>query len=324
MIPEPSVSIIRDNYKKAIKEKRIVRWQETSEYPAWVKVGEVSISPFFDDIGICTHLVGSVHDITERKRAEENLEKESRMRTALLDNIPGCIALILKKGTREIVASNRFGREIGAVPGQTCFKTCAERDDNCPFCLAPKLWKTDQSQKLEVEYRGTWYEEIWVPLSESLYVHYVFDITERKRSEEALRKSEEQLRQSQKLESVGSLAGGIAHDFNNLLTTILGYSELIFMEENLNDTTKEGVQEIKNSAERAAALTQQLLAFSRKQVLQPQVIDLNRLITGLGKMLKRLVSEDIDFTIKYVLLLSLRPCFISSVRTRQTSNFKRG
>ncbi|HEB11399.1 MAG TPA: hypothetical protein ENI06_09335 [Spirochaetales bacterium] len=218
----------------------------------------------------------------------------------------------------------RLAREIGAVPGQTCFKTCAERDDNCPFCLAPKLWKTDQSQKLEVEYRGTWYEEIWVPLSESLYVHYVFDITERKRSEEALRKSEEQLRQSQKLESVGSLAGGIAHDFNNLLTTILGYSELIFMEENLNDTTKEGVQEIKNSADRAAALTQQLLAFSRKQVLQPQVIDLNRLITGLGKMLKRLVSEDIDFTIKYVLLLSLRPCFISSVRTRQTSNFKRG
>ncbi|HEB11400.1 MAG TPA: PAS domain S-box protein [Spirochaetales bacterium] len=114
MIPEPSVSIIRDNYKKAIKEKRIVRWQETSEYPAWVKVGEVSISPFFDDIGICTHLVGSVHDITERKRAEENLEKESRMRMALLDNIPGCIALILKKGTREIVASNKVG------PGDRC------------------------------------------------------------------------------------------------------------------------------------------------------------------------------------------------------------
>jgi PAS domain S-box-containing protein len=129
-------------------------------------------------------------DITERKRAEEDLEKEFRMRTNLLDNIPGCIALILKKGTREIVASNRFARELGAVPGQICFKTYAMRDDNCPFCLAPTLWTTGQSQRLEVEYRGTWYEGIWAPLSEDLYVHYIFDITERKRVEDALRRSE--------------------------------------------------------------------------------------------------------------------------------------
>ena len=126
----------------------------------------------------------------------------------------------------------------------------------------------------------------------------VQDITERKRSEESLRKSEEQLRQAQKLESIGRLAGGIAHDFNNLLTTIIGYSELISLEEDLNDTTKEGVREIKNSAERAAKLTQQLLAFSRKQVLQPQVIDFNHLITRLGRMLKRLIGEDIDLTTK--------------------------
>ncbi len=124
------------------------------------------------------------------------------------------------------------------------------------------------------------------------------DITERNRAEEALRENEEQLRQAQKLESVGRLAGGVAHDFNNLLTTILGYSELIYMEQDLNDTTREGVQEIKKSAERAASLTQQLLAFSRKQIMRPQQIDLNKLIKNFRKMLTRLIHENITFSTK--------------------------
>ncbi|MCP4711331.1 MAG: PAS domain S-box protein, partial [Planctomycetes bacterium] len=78
--------------------------------------------------------------------------------------------------------------QIGAVPGETCFHTCAGRDDTCPFCLAPKLWETNEPQQVEVEYRGTHYEGRWVPLTDDLYVHYIFDITERKRAEEELRK----------------------------------------------------------------------------------------------------------------------------------------
>ncbi len=126
----------------------------------------------------------------------------------------------------------------------------------------------------------------------------IADISESKRSEKALQESEKKLHLSQKLESVGRLAGGIAHDFNNLLTTILGYADLILMEQDLDDTVKEGIQDIKKSAERAASLTQQLLAFSRKQVLQPRQINLNKLITNMEKMLKRLIHENIDLITK--------------------------
>lgn len=115
---------------------------------------------------------------------------EGCMQSALLDNGPNCNAMVLKKHTREIVASNKFAQENGAIPGQTCFATCALRDDSCPFCLAPKLWENDEPQSIEVEHKGRWYDGRWVPLSEDLYVHYIFDITERKHSEDALLESE--------------------------------------------------------------------------------------------------------------------------------------
>ncbi len=118
------------------------------------------------------------------KQAQEAQKKEFQMRTSLLDNIPGCFALILKKGSREIVASNKFAQETGAVPGKTCYKTCAMRDDSCSFCLAPKLWETDELQRTEAKINGSWYEVFWAPLSNDLYVHYIFDITERKQTEQ--------------------------------------------------------------------------------------------------------------------------------------------
>jgi len=108
-----------------------------------------------------------------------------------------------------------------------------------------------------------------------------------------IRHLEEQLRHSQKLEAVGQLAGGIAHDFNNLLTAINGYSELILGQLHSQDSIRPEVEEIRKAGERAATLTQQLLAFSRKQVLQPRVINLNTIVTGMDKMLHRLLGEDI-------------------------------
>ncbi len=119
----------------------------------------------------------------------------------------------------------------------------------------------------------------------------VVDVTER-------RKLEDQLRQSQKMEGIGQLAGGIAHDFNNLLTTVLGYSDMALTQLSPHDPIREDITEIRRAGERASNLTRQLLAFSRKQVFEPRVLDLNALMADSSRMLARLIGEHIRFVTK--------------------------
>jgi len=120
------------------------------------------------------------------------------------------------------------------------------------------------------------------------------DITERKRAEEEKATLQEELRQSQKMEAIGGLAGGIAHDFNNLLTVISGNCQLSLLELKEGDPVKGNIQEIKAAADRATSLTRQLLAFSRRQVLNMSVLDLNTIIRDLEKMLRRVIGEDVE------------------------------
>ena len=170
VVPEPSLTLMLEKFGEAIRENKIVRWEETSDYPNGRLTGEVSVAPVLHDDGHCTHLAGARHDVTERKQLEA------------------------------------------------------------------------------------------------------------------------QFRQSQKMEGVGQLAGGIAHDFNNLLTVINAMAELGLTQVSAGDQLHEDLQEICRAGERAAALTRQLLAFSRKQILQPQVMNLTTAVAEMESLLRRLIG----------------------------------
>ena len=123
------------------------------------------------------------------------------------------------------------------------------------------------------------------------------ELAEREKAEAALRRTEEQLRHAQKMEAVGRLAGGIAHDFNNVLSVILSYSEMIRGDLRPEEPMRADIEEIRTAALRAADLTRQLLAFSRQQVILPKIVDLNHIVTGMDKMLGRLVGADVEVTL---------------------------
>ena len=125
--------------------------------------------------------------------------------------------------------------------------------------------------------------------------HLLSSAMERRRTEDALQEREDQLRQSQKMEAIGQLAGGVAHDFNNLLTIINVHTDLLLSQMGAVDPLRGDVEEIARAATRAASLTRQLLTFSRKQVIQPQVLDMARVARGLEPMLRRLIGADVEF-----------------------------
>jgi PAS domain S-box-containing protein len=136
------------------------------------------------------------------------------------------------------------------------------------------------------------------PNGESLYYEgTVEDISERKKAEEEKLKLESQLRQGQKMEAIGTLAGGIAHDFNNLLTAIIGYGNLLRMDLDRDDPRKIYLDQMLAASEKAAGLTQSLLAFSRKQVMELKPQNVNIILKGIEKLLRRLLTEDIEFSV---------------------------
>jgi two-component system cell cycle sensor histidine kinase/response regulator CckA len=134
-------------------------------------------------------------------------------------------------------------------------------------------------------------------VDESHTIAFMADLSSQKQAEQALHKTEEQLRQAQKMEAVGRLAGGVAHDFNNMLSVILSYGEVILGDLKPADPLRADIEEIRKAASRAAGLTRQLLMFSRQQVTEPRVVDLHEVLTNMDKMLRRILGEDVELTL---------------------------
>ncbi|MGA2519112.1 MAG: PAS domain S-box protein [Thermodesulfobacteriota bacterium] len=249
-------------------------------------------------------------DITERKQAEEALRESEEKYRSILENIQdGYIEVDLAGNFTFVngVVCRRLGYSREELIGMNNRQYTDETTAKKAYQLYNRVYRTGEPvrnfEEEVIRKDGTrWIYELSVSLIRNPegkpigFQGISRDITERKRAEKEMAALQEQLRESQKMEAIGRLAGGIAHDFNNLLTVIKGYSQLSLMELKEGDPLKGNIEEIQKGSQRAADLTRQLLAFSRRQVMEMKVLDLNTLLRDLDKMLRRIIGEDIELT----------------------------
>jgi PAS domain S-box-containing protein len=277
--------------RQPIRRQIINYGKDGTEY--WL---DMDIVPIFDSEGKCTHFAAIERDITEAKRNEE-----ARGRLAAIVECSDD-AIISKTLDGIIISWNQgaerlYGYAAEEIIGQPIFVLFTPDHYQEYLQIMEKVRKGERIAAFETVRR----KKDGTTINVSVAIAPIeikngelvgssncsHDITR-------VKQLEEQFRQSQKLEAIGRLAGGVAHDFNNLLTVMYGYTQLLLDRLPPGDSQEDMLQEIKKAGERAASLTRQLLAFSRNQVLELKVLDLNAVVTESEKMLKRLVGEDID------------------------------
>jgi two-component system cell cycle sensor histidine kinase/response regulator CckA len=295
--------------KAAKGEPQLFEWK-CKDKAGRIFWGEVNLKRV--TIGGMPRLLAIVRDITERKRAEEAMRKSEEHYRQLLGSATDYIYSVKIENGHWLATSHSpgciavtgYSPEEYQTDPQLWYRMVHPNDHPAVFEQAAKAHSGEVTPPLEHRIIHKDGSVRWLRNTIALqrndqgqvifYDGLVNDITERKRAEEVLRQTEDQLRQSQKLEAIGRLAGGVAHDFNNLLTAIMGYTDFLLMSLNPDDPRHSDAKEIRKASEQAATLTRQLLAFSRKQDLQPRILDLNAVVTDSAKILRRLLGEDID------------------------------
>ncbi len=307
-----SLELERDVYVYPPDRKWIlamVNTRGTAEYEVSVKrkdgskmITHCALSAVKDEQGTVVHYRGIIRDITEKKRAEEALLASEIKLRSIVDNIGIGVALISPR--MEVLELNQQMKAwFPLVEPQRCPKcfqafNLPPREGICEYCPTVKtlldglvheaLTQTPSGNRIRN------FRVVSSPIRNTqgevtAAIELVEDITEQ-------RSLEAQLRQAQKMESIGRLAGGVAHDFNNKLTVILGELELAFMETSPTAPINGYLRAIEKAGQQSAELTRQLLAFARKQTIAPVVLDLNSAVTNMLNMLRRLIGEDIELT----------------------------
>ncbi len=296
---EETARIAAAGFARGENKTHAFRWIAKDGHTVWVEAHTAIIT---DDEGRPVGERGVTIDISERKQAEAALREaeekyrsifenavegifQSTLNGAIIAANPAMVRILGYESQQDLIESFEDGQDQyyvdpntrtyvintlmdkGVIVGYECEVFCKDQS---------KIWVVENIRAVTDETGAAVYFE-----------GSIEDITERKILED-------QFRQAQKMEAIGQLAGGIAHDFNNLLTAITGYSDLSIMKLQDEDPLLRNLEEIRKAGDRAAALTRQLLAFSRKQVLQPKVLDINTIVTDMEKMLRRLIGENID------------------------------
>ncbi|MHB1025814.1 MAG: response regulator [Desulfobacteria bacterium] len=259
------------------------------------------------ELVLTTEQLRQLNEQLEEKVRERTaaIEESARRYRVLFEQSPFGILLLDPETRRAVEFNETAHRQLGYSRDEFASLTIAdyeahenpeEIDKKFRDALKGEIFEFQTSHRTrEGDIRDILMTTRAITLSDRTVLHTIFqDITDKTKVERELAQSTEQLRQSQKIEAVGRLAGGVAHDFNNLLTVITGYCELMMTKIGEGNPLWRDLQEISKSADRAAALTRQLLAFSRRQILQPKVLEIDDVVPEMDKMLRRLIGEDID------------------------------
>jgi PAS domain S-box-containing protein len=247
-------------------------------------------------------LLGIMTDVTDHLHAEATLQKSEARLQLVLGQVPAIIWTTdrqLRFTTSVGAGLTRLGIEENALVGHTVQQSLRTDDAHHPMLeRIRRVIEVGVPERLETEWFGRTYDTYVEPLRDGSgaligALGLSLDVSERKATEDALERTEETLRQAQKMEAIGRLAGGVAHDFNNLLSIIVCHADLLLA----RGASSAGLQEIRSAASRAGDLTRQLLAFSRRQVLQPKVVDPSAIVSSVTSMLSRIIGSHIHVVV---------------------------